>query len=233
MSRDWPGLGTDPCAGPDPRRGALMLGRVESVQDPEGLSRVEVSFPLHADDDAMKSTAWAPVATAFAGADHGAFLLPGRGDVVVLGFLSSDPRAPVVLGSLWHGGATPAESLSGEQVDKWVLTGRQGTRIAIEEGEGSPVISLTTPGGVRVTVSDEGGGTVEASTGGSTVTLTPSEVSITSGSVTIDAGEITLSAGSVTVNTANATFSSAVTANAISTVTIVSGTYTTGAGNIL
>lgn len=230
MSRDWPdGLR----ATFDPRQGALILGRVQNVQDPEGIARVEVSYPLHADDDGMQSTAWAPVATAFAGADHGAFLLPNVDDVVVLGFLSNDPRSPVVLGSLWRGGAAPAESLSGDQVDKWVLTGRQGTRIAIEEGEGSPVISLTTPGGVSVTVSDEGGGTIEATAGGSTVTLTSSEVSITSGTVRIEAGEITLSAGSVAVDSALARFSGVITTQVLQATTVVATTYTPGAGNIL
>jgi uncharacterized protein involved in type VI secretion and phage assembly len=237
MSRDWP----NPLAGAltggravfDPHRGALVLGRVASVADPEGLSRVEVAWPLHADDDTMQATAWAPVATAFAGTDHGAFLLPGVGDVVVLGFLSSDPRSPVVLGSVWHGGTTPAESLPGDAVDRWVLTGRNGTRVAIVEGDGSPVISLTTPGGVSLTVSDEGGGTIEASTNGSTLTMTPSEVSIKSGTIKLDAGDITLSAGSVTVNAATATFSSVVTTQVMQATTVIATTYTPGAGNIL
>ena len=62
---------------------SVMLGRVESVEDPDGLARVEVRFPMHVSDDDNASLVWAPVATAFAGSDYGAFLLPGVGDVVV------------------------------------------------------------------------------------------------------------------------------------------------------
>ena len=237
MSRDWPHE-ADPAmpgggAGIDPRRGDLVLARVESVADPEGMGRVEVNFPLHLVEDTMRARVWAPVATGFAGPGHGAFLLPGIGDVVVLGFLSRDTRSPVVLGAVWHGGATPVEKLPGDAVDRWVLTGRDGTRVAIVEGKGAPTIELSTPGGVRLTVTDEGGGQIEAKVGGTTLTLKPKEASLKSGSVSIDAGEFTLSAGSVSVNAAAANFSGVIIGSVVQTPTVVAGTYTTGAGNVL
>lgn len=232
MTLDWASAGAGRTRF-DPHRGALVLGRVESVEDREGLARVEVSFPLHADDDRMKSTAWAPVALPFAGANYGALTIPNVHDIVVLGFLSNDPRAPVVLGSVWHGGATPKETIPGAEVDRWVLTGRQGTEISIVEGGGAPVITLKTPGGVSVTVSDRNGGEIEARTGGSTLKLTPSEVSINTTTMTITATDLTINAPSTTVNAAQATFSSLISCNVAQSTTTIAATYTTGAGNVL
>ncbi|MGB8818842.1 MAG: phage baseplate assembly protein V [Rhizobiaceae bacterium] len=212
-----------------PRHG-LILAEVQSVSDPEGLARVEVVFPLDTED--AQTTAWAVVAMPFAGSNYGAFFVPNVGDVVVLAFLGHDARSPVVLGSVYHGRADPTESLPGSTVDRWVLTGRAGTRIAIVE-ESAATIELVTPGGASVTVSDDGGGTITAKTGGSTVTLTPSEVSIKSAKIALEAAQITMSAGMVKVDAGIAMFSSVVTANVMQTTTMIAATYTPGAGNIL
>ena len=54
------------------RSAGLELGEVVSVNDPEGLNRVEVKFLSRADTGTESATAWAPVAVGFAGDQAGA-----------------------------------------------------------------------------------------------------------------------------------------------------------------
>ena len=131
----------------------LELGEVVSVDDPEGLSRVEVRFlsrgPVADDktnEDHQDSTAWALVAAPVAGDRHGAFLIPDVGSRVVLGFVSGDHRYPVVLGSVWDGSMSIPDSLggSGKSVDRWSFKGKAGTRIAMIEENGSSKIRRLT-----------------------------------------------------------------------------------------
>ncbi|HEU0014732.1 MAG TPA: phage baseplate assembly protein V, partial [Longimicrobium sp.] len=151
--------------------GAAYLAEVVSVQDPDSQGRVQVR--LHGWDGVADQDApiWARVAVPFAGADRGAFLIPDVGDEVLVCFVNADPRLPVVVGGMWNGSAAPPESLSGDRVDRWTFTGKAGTRIAIVEEGGTPVIEMTTPGGVSATLKDEGSGKLELVAAGCTVTL--------------------------------------------------------------
>lgn len=212
---------------------SVMLGRVESVEDPDGLARVEVRFPLHAADVENASLAWAPVATAFAGSDYGAFLLPGIGDVVVLSFVSGDMRQPIVMGSIWTGEERPIERVGGSNTDRWVITGRAGTRIAIVEEEGGqPMVEVKTPGGPKMTISDEGGGEITLKTGGSTLKMSPSSVSLKSASITLDGAEVTIKGGPLTVESPIADFSGVINGPVGILSSVIATTYTPGAGNV-
>ncbi len=82
------------------------------------------------------------------------------GDEVVVSFLAGDPRAAIVLGSLWNGQDQAPVSIggSGQNVDRWVLTGKAGTTIAIiEQPASSATITLSTPGGLTGTFTDQDG----------------------------------------------------------------------------
>jgi Rhs element Vgr protein len=82
----------------------LQIGVVVSNEDPDGEHRVRVRMPLvSADEDG----AWARVAAVDAGDERGFFFRPEIDDEVVLGFLDSDPRFPIVVG-MCHSSAKPA-----------------------------------------------------------------------------------------------------------------------------
>jgi uncharacterized protein involved in type VI secretion and phage assembly len=203
------------------------------VDDPEGLARVEVKFLSRADAAVEEATAWAPVAVGFTGDGAGAFLIPDVGARVVLSFLQGDPRYPVVLGALWDGKAAVPESLPGDAVDRWSFTGKAGTRIAIVEENGQPVISLKTPGGARLEIEDAGGGQLTARAGGASVTLSGSGVTIkTGGTVKLEGTMMQLTASMLTVDTPFAQFSGVVQVQTLLATTVISSTYTPGAGNI-
>jgi hypothetical protein len=140
-----------------------------------------------------------------------------------------------VAGGLWNGATGIPETLGGDRVDRWTITGKAGTRIAIEEQTGgSPTISLTTPAGVTGKLTDDGGGTIEFSLpNGNEVTLDSSGVHIRStGKVTVQATETEVTSSMVTVNASFSRFSGVLLCDTLQATTVISATYTPGAGNI-
>lgn len=75
----------------------IVTGIVSSLEDPDGLGRVQVTFP-HLGN--QKSN-WARLASPMAGAQRGLFMRPEKDDEVLVAFEQNDPRRPYILGSLW------------------------------------------------------------------------------------------------------------------------------------
>lgn len=217
---------------PDLLRGS-HLAEVTSVKDPDGLGRVRVRMLILDGEGAAEI--WARVAVPFAGSNCGAFLLPDVGDEVLVQFLSADPRFPIVLGGLWNGAAKPPETLASDRVDRWTITGKAGTRIAIvEEQSGSASVSFKTPGGVSGTLEDKGGGKIEfRDLSGNSIKIDSQGVTVeAASSVSVRASQVKVSAGMVTVDAAMAKFSGVVKCDVLNATTVVATTYTPGAGNV-
>jgi uncharacterized protein involved in type VI secretion and phage assembly len=214
----------------------LHLAKVTSVNDPDGLNRVEIRLLSHSGPARQEGTLWARVAVPCAGGSKGAFLIPDVGDEVVVSFINGDSRYPVVLGSLWNGNDPAPETLggSGNAVDRWTLVGKAGTRIAIEEETPSTAtIKFTTPGGTSGELTDAGGGKIEFQTAGTTVTINPRGVTVnTPLEVKVQATMVTISAAQVKVDAPISMFSGVVQAQTVITNSVVSASYTPGAGNI-
>jgi uncharacterized protein involved in type VI secretion and phage assembly len=212
-----------------------QLAKVVSVSDPDSLGRVQVrlyGFDGVSDQD---GPIWARVAVPFAGGSRGAFFIPDVGDEVLVVFVNGDPRFPMVVGGLWNGSDSPPEQIGGDRVDRWTFVGKAGTRIAIEEqSQGQAKISLTTPNQAQsITIQETAGGKIELSAAGNTITLDTSGVTITTGAkVSVQASQVDVSAGMVKVDAAMSTFSGIVKCDTLISNTVVSSTYTPGAGNI-
>ena len=207
------------------------LAKVVSVQDPQSLGRVQVQL-LAADPDG-EAPIWARVAVPFAGDNFGAFLIPGIDAEVVVLFAANDPDHPIVVGALWNGATGLPESLPGDSVDRWTLTGKNGTRIAIvEEGNGQEKVEISTPAGATATLTDESGGEIKLEVGTNSITMGTSGISVQTGSeFKVQASTISLKAGTVDVQTGSASFSMAVECKTFTAVSVTSGTYSLGAGN--
>jgi uncharacterized protein involved in type VI secretion and phage assembly len=212
--------------------GSAWLAEVVSVSDPERLARVQVRLLGWDGVGEQDAPVWARVASAFAGAGRGAFLIPDVGDEVLVVFAGGDPRYPVVVGGLWNGGAAPPEQLGGDRVDRWTLVSKKGSKISIVE-QSAPTITLETPGGVSATLTDQGGGEIELVAGGTTITLNAQGVTVqTGGKVSVQASQVDVSAGMVKVDAAMSTFSGMVKCDVLQASTVISATYTPGAGNV-
>lgn len=213
---------------------AAYLAEVVSVADPENKTRVQVRLLNFDGVDGQDGPIWARVAVPFAGGNRGAFMLPDVGDEVLIQFVHGDPRLPIVVGGLWNGGATAPETLGGDRVDRWTIVGKAGTRIAIvEESAGTATIKLTTPNGVSGELTDTGAGKIELKAAGSTITIDSSGVTIqTPSKVAVQASTVEVTAGQVTVNAAMSSFSGIVRCDTLIATSVISSSYTPGAGNI-
>jgi uncharacterized protein involved in type VI secretion and phage assembly len=214
---------------------ATYLATVVSVEDPDNLARVQVRVLSFDGVNLQDAPIWARVALPFAGDNRGCFLLPDVGDEVLVAFVNGDSRFPVVVGGLWNGSTGIPETLGGDRVDRWTITGTAGTRIAIEEPQGGqPTIAFRTPGGVTGKLTDDQGGKIELSLAdGTQLTFDSSGVSLqTSSNVQVRATQVEVNSGQVTVNAAISKFSNLVQCDVLEATTVRAKTYQPGAGNV-
>ncbi len=202
---------------------SLQLAQVTDNADADNRGRIRVRLLT------TEMAVWASVVTPSAGQGYGVAFLPRVGEIVVVAFVS--PELPLVLGSLWSGGGSaPPEADTAE--DHYVLRTPSGTVLEFDDGDG-PAVSLTTPQGHTVKVTDGNGGEVVVSRGDQEVKLTSSEVSVrASGTINIQGGTVSVSASSVTVDSGMSRFSGVIQADTVVTNSVVSASYTPGAGNI-
>jgi uncharacterized protein involved in type VI secretion and phage assembly len=207
---------------------------VSDVKDPEGQGRVKVTLPWSPDTGGERYDAWARVATLMGGNNRGSWFVPDVNDEVLVVFEGGDPRRPYVVGGLWNGKDSPPETMDGAGNNYLkVLRSRNGVKVTLDDKDGQERLVLETPGGQRVTLKD-GPGSVEIVDGnGNSVKLETSGITVTaSAKVTVNATQVAVSAGMVTVDAAMSKFSGVVQADTVICNSIISASYTPGAGNI-
>jgi uncharacterized protein involved in type VI secretion and phage assembly len=215
-----------------------FLATVVNVADPDNRNRVQVRV-FDADGiNGQDGPVWARVAAPFAGSSRGAFFMPDVGDEVLVVYLSGDSRFPVVIGGLWNGhdAAPDAFGGSGDSVDRWTITGKAGTKIAIIEDSNGPTIEFTTPGQLTGKMTDSAGGSIEFSDASQTsIRIDSSGVTISAPTAQVQvtaATGVTVTAPQLNVNSAMSTFSGIVQCQVMQATTVVAATYTPGAGNV-
>lgn len=177
--------------------GAVAVGVVDDVDDPNAWGRVRVLLPWL---DGEIASIWARLVRPDAGPQRGFFFIPEVGDEVVVGFLDGDARHPVVLGSLWNGQHAAPESLDAQANAIRSIVSRGGHRLAFDDSDGAGKLQVKTAAEQTVTLDDSSGSEkIELNdAAGNTVTMEASGVTITapSGDITLDApaGRIALSA---------------------------------------
>jgi uncharacterized protein involved in type VI secretion and phage assembly len=207
---------------------------VRDIKDPDGQGRVKIALPWSPDSGGAAFELWARLTTMMAGANRGSWFVPDVGDEVLVAFEAGDPRRPYVVGALWNGKDSPPESMDGAgRNDKKVLRSRNGVKVTLDDTDGQEKLVLETPGGQRITLKD-GPGSVEAvDSNGNSVKLEASGITVTaSAKVTINASQVEVSAGMLTVNAGMSRFSGVVNADTVITNSVISASYTPGAGNI-
>lgn len=207
---------------------------VTEIVDPDGQGRVKVSLPWSPDLDGGSYAAWARLATLMAGPNQGSWFVPDVHHEVLVAFEAGDPRRPYVVGSLWNGSDSPPASMDGAG-NNYVklLRSRNGVKITLDDTDGTERLVLETPGGQTVTLADGPGTVTVQDANGNTVKLDASGITVTSsGDVTISAATAEISASTLTVNAGMSTFSGVIQADTVITNSVVSASYTPGAGNI-
>jgi uncharacterized protein involved in type VI secretion and phage assembly len=214
-----------------PINGVLRAVVVDN-RDPDDRGRVKVRFPQGPAAGQPGGEAWAQLATPMPRGTRGRWLLPEVQDEVLLAFEGGDPRRPVVVGSLWNSSASPPDA-AGAGDERIVLGTGGGVKITLENQAGHESVTIETPGGQKLTLAD-GPGSVEVTDGnGNAVTLGAAGVTVRAAAkVAVDAGVIEVNAAMVTGNAGMSRFSGTVQCGTLTATSVVSASYTPGAGNV-
>ena len=212
---------------------SAYLARVASLDDPQGLNRVQVRLIAFDDCTNQDAPLWARVVCPFAGNDRGAFLMPDVDDEVLVVFQNGDPSYPLVIGGLWNGSSTsPAAFESGQNRYK-VIRSKNGVKLTLDDQQGQETFIAETPGGQKVTLKDGPGTITIEDSNGNSIKLDSSGITINAAAnVKVTAAKVDISAGMVNVDTAMAKFSGIVKCETLISTSVVSTSYTPGAGNI-
>ncbi|MBF8294354.1 MAG: Rhs element Vgr protein [Bacteroidetes bacterium] len=207
---------------------------VSDIKDPDGQGRVKITLPWSPDTDGGQYEAWARVATLMGGNNRGSWFIPDTNDEVLVVFEAGDPRRPYVLGGLWNGSDSPPESMDGSGNNyKKVLRSRNGVKVTMDDSDGRESFVVETPGGDKITMKDGPGSVEIADSNGNSIKLESSGITINaSAKVTINASTMAISAGMLTVDAGMSKFSGVVQADTVISNSVVSASYTPGAGNI-
>jgi uncharacterized protein involved in type VI secretion and phage assembly len=213
---------------------AGYLARVVSLDDPDRRNRVQVRLIAFDDVDNQDAPMWARVVAPFAGSDRGVFFLPDVDDEVFVVFMNGDARFPVILGGLWNGNASsPADIESGGTNRYKRIKSKNGVVITMDDQQGQETLHMETPGGQKVTLQDGPGTIIVEDSNGNSVKLESAGITINaSAKVTVSASQLAISAGMVTVDAGMSKFSGVVQADTVISNSVVSASYTPGAGNI-
>jgi uncharacterized protein involved in type VI secretion and phage assembly len=207
---------------------------VTDIKDPDNQGRVKVTLPWSPDAQGARYDGWARLATLLGGNNRGSWFIPDVDDEVLIAFEHGDPRRPYVLGGLWNGRDAAPESMDGAGNNyKKVLRSRNGVKVTLDDQDGQERLVLETPGGQRTTLKDGPGSVEIVDSNGNSVRLETSGVTVTAAAkVTVNASQVAISAGLVTVDAGMSRFSGVVQADTVISNSVISASYTPGAGNI-
>jgi uncharacterized protein involved in type VI secretion and phage assembly len=207
---------------------------VTDIKDPDSQGRIKIKLPWSPDNSGSGYEVWARLAVLMAGNNRGSWFIPDVNDEVVVIFEGGDARRPYVVGAVWNGSDTPPESMDGAGNNfKKVLRSRKGVKLTLDDTDGQEKFIVETPGGQKMTLKDGPGAVEIVDSNGNSIKLESAGITITaSAKVTVNASTVEVSAGMVTVNAGMSKFSGVVKCDTLITNSVVSASYTPGAGNI-
>jgi len=225
-----------------PAVSGVQLGVVKQIaHDPTGEFRVLVQVPAI---DPAGGGIWARLAQPQATSGAGFFFFPEVGDEVVLAFLDADPSGPLILGGLYSSVRPPSFTPDEKNSSKAIVTRGQ---LKVDFDDDKKILTLVTPGGNRLVLSDDDRSIVIADQNSNSIRLAADGITIASASnltlkaaqgITVQGatGPVTLkSSGDVCVSATNITLSAdvALTAQGNATASLSASGQTTVKGGIV
>nr|WP_315249403.1 phage baseplate assembly protein V [uncultured Duganella sp.] len=109
----------------------VAVALVTQNQDEDGLCRVKVRYPWHAQP---RESYWARLAVPMAGDGRGTVFIPEVGDEVLVAFEREDLRFPYVLGALWNGKDKPPLANDDGNNDQRIVKSRKRHYLLFDDG---------------------------------------------------------------------------------------------------
>jgi hypothetical protein len=149
------------------------------------------------------------------------------------------PWAPDAQGQQFDAWARLATMMAGKNRGSWfipdvkTIRSRNGVVVTLDDSDGQEAFSVETPGGQKLRLSD-GPGTVRVEdSNGNSVVMEAAGITVTaSATVTVNASRVSVSASLVQVDAGMSKFSGVVQADTVIANSVISASYTPGAGNI-
>jgi Rhs element Vgr protein len=161
-----------PAGGQIPPIQGLQVGTVKKIyEDPDSEYRILVTLPSKAQ---TQEGVWARVSNFYATSGVGAVFLPEIGDEVVLGFLETDPRFPIVLGSLYSSTKAPPQTASDN--NNYIKSLVTKSKLKVNFDDQNTILTFSTPGGSSITLSDQDGSITVKDKNGNTATFSSSGI---------------------------------------------------------
>lgn len=114
-----------------------------------------------------------------------------------------------------------------------MIRSRRGVTLTLDDSEGEERFSVETPGGQRLTLRDGPGAITIEDSNGNTTHFEAGGISIEAAAkVKVQASTVEVSAGMVTVDAGMSKFSGVIKCDTLITNSVVSTSYTPGAGNV-
>jgi Rhs element Vgr protein len=170
MRMDWfadkPTVSGPLAAGLLPGVKGLQTGIVtKTYEDPDNQFRVQVSIPIIGGSENL---VWARLSSFYTGNTFGAFFMPEVNDEVILGFMNDDPRYPIILGSLYSSAIPPAQTPDQKNTVKSIVT---QSKMQLKFDEEKKEITVLTPGGNQIVISDDQKGVKITDQNSNTITM--------------------------------------------------------------
>ncbi|MCF0184903.1 MAG: type VI secretion system tip protein VgrG [Bacteroidaceae bacterium] len=162
-----------PADGLLPNTNGLQIAKVDALEgDPLGEERICVKLMA-----SEESKIWARVATLDAGNGRGSAFMPEIDDEVIVGFVNDDPTQAIVLGMMHSSSApSPYEKKDDNNLKGFVTR----EKLKLEFDDEKKALTLETPGGNKVCISDDAKGISLTDRNGNTITLNDQGVTIES-----------------------------------------------------
>ena len=150
----------------------VVVAKVEKNDDPQGLGRVQISFPHLSDDN---RSCWVRTATTMAGGDGkkswGSYFVPEVGDEVLVVFEQGDINRPIVIGSSFNGKNRPPGITPGDKditAKKRFMT-KSGMQILIDESPKKENLVIQDKAGSKITMDSATGNVIVEAKGNVTI----------------------------------------------------------------
>jgi uncharacterized protein involved in type VI secretion and phage assembly len=195
------------------------------TKDTESLGRIELKFPWLG-DDGSDVRALATLCTPYADDDQGFEMIPAVDSQVVVAFEAGRLERPYVLGACWNGREQLPQKPE-QANNKRLIKTRSGSLLEFDDTQGAAKVTISMQSG-HIFVLDDGAQEVKVQhANGSLVKINAA------GQVTITAtATVEVNASAVNVHSAAAIFDGLIQCQTLITNSVVSASYTPGAGNV-
>jgi Rhs element Vgr protein len=144
-------ISATPANGQIPAVHGLQTAKVQDISnDPDALFRVKVLLQTTGETQAGL---WARLSTLYATSKNGSFFFPEVGDEVVIGFIDSDPRHPIILGSVYSDARNAA--ITPPDNNNYVKQLSTNSNLKVYFNDQDKIIEISTPAGNSVKLTEK------------------------------------------------------------------------------